>query len=202
MIIISRVFWLVEWAIIGIVIAVIVLMLLRLLSDAADLNPFSWAARTIRRLTDPFNIPVRRHLMGFGVDPKYSPLVVLLIAILLAWFALQLSDAFKKTAIGVLYSVATTEPVAAIGYILYGLVSIYITLVFMRIIFSWAMISHRNRLMRFLKNTTEPLLGPLRRMIPPLGMLDISPIVAFLILFLLQSAIAGTLLRGSMAGTM
>jgi YggT family protein len=51
--------------------------------------------------------------------------------------------------------------------------------------------------MRFLVKTTEPLLGPLRRIVPPLGMLDISPIVAFLILWLFQQAIAGTLLRGA-----
>jgi len=51
--------------------------------------------------------------------------------------------------------------------------------------------------MRFLIDVTEPLLGPLRRMIPPLGWLDISPIVAFFILLLLQAAVAGTLLRGA-----
>jgi uncharacterized protein YggT (Ycf19 family) len=39
-------------------------------------------------------------------------------------------------------------------------------------------------------------LGPLRRMIPPLGMIDISAIVAFIILWLFQAAIQGTLLRG------
>jgi YggT family protein len=57
------------------------------------------------------------------------------------------------------------------------------------------MVSYGNRLMRFLVDTTEPLLGPLRRMIPPLGRFDISPIVAFFILWLFQQAIAGTLLR-------
>ena len=51
--------------------------------------------------------------------------------------------------------------------------------------------------MRFLVDATEPLLGPLRRIIPPLGMMDISPIVAFFILWLFQAAIAGTLLRGA-----
>jgi YggT family protein len=49
--------------------------------------------------------------------------------------------------------------------------------------------------MRFLVRTTEPLLGPLRRMIPPLGMFDISPLVAFFIIWLFQAAIRGTLLR-------
>jgi YggT family protein len=51
--------------------------------------------------------------------------------------------------------------------------------------------------MRFLVDTTEPFLGPLRRVIPPLGRMDISPLIAFLILWLFQAAIAGTLLRGA-----
>jgi YggT family protein len=51
--------------------------------------------------------------------------------------------------------------------------------------------------MRFLFDVTEPLLGPLRRIIPPLGWIDISPIVAFIILWLFQAAIAGTLIRGA-----
>ncbi len=83
------------------------------------------------------------------------------------------------------------------GFILYGLISIYILLIIMRIVFSWGMVSYSNRIMRFLVNATEPLLGPLRRMIPPLGWIDISPIVAFMILWLFQAAIAGTLLRGA-----
>ena len=61
--------------------------------------------------------------------------------------------------------------------------------------FAWVMVSYSNRLMRFLVNATEPLLGPLRRMIPPVGMFDISPFVAFIIIWLFQAAIAGTLLR-------
>jgi YggT family protein len=63
------------------------------------------------------------------------------------------------------------------------------------------MVSYSNRLMRFLVDVTEPLLGPLRRIIPPLGWMDISPIVAFIILFLFQQAILGTLLRGAMIPT-
>ena len=68
---------------------------------------------------------------------------------------------------------------------------------FVRVIFSLAMVSYQNRLMRFLVDITEPLLAPLRRMIPPVGRFDISPIVAFLILYLFQAAVAGVLLRGA-----
>jgi YggT family protein len=87
--------------------------------------------------------------------------------------------------------------IRAIGFILYGLLSIYTLLIIIRIIFSWGMVSYTNRVMRFLVDVTEPLLGPLRRVIPRLGWLDISPIVAILILWLFQAAIAGTLLRGA-----
>jgi len=197
MIIISRTLLFVNWAVTAVIIAVILLMVFRMIANYADLNPFAWISLTIRRLTDPFVLPVRRALMGFGVDPKYSPLVVILIVILLGYFVLQLASTIAGTLSGLLVSLQQGAMVSALGFILYGLISIYILLIFIRIIFSWGMISYSNRIMRFLVNTTEPLLGPLRRMIPPLGAMDISPIVAFLILWLFQQAIAGTLLRGA-----
>jgi YggT family protein len=90
---------------------------------------------------------------------------------------------------------------ALLGHVLYGLLSIYIALISIRIVFSWGRVSYRNRIMRFLVDVTEPLLGPLRRMIPPLGFMDISPIVAVLIILLFRAAVAGTLLSaGSLRG--
>jgi YggT family protein len=197
MLVISRTFLFVQWIVIAAIIAVIALMVIRLISDAANLNPFSRTSLLIRQLSDPFVFRMRRGLMGFGIDPKYSPVVVILIAILLGWFVLQLAETLAYTAAGLLNSVRHGAMVSALGFIIYGAVSLYIIFIFMRIVFSWGMVSYSNRIMRFLVKTTEPLLGPLRRIVPPLGMLDISPIVAFLILWLFQQAIAGTLLRGA-----
>ncbi len=197
MLIISRTFLFVQWVVVAAIIAVIALMVIRLIADAANLNPFSRLSLLIRQLSDPFVFRMRRGLMGFGIDPKYSPIVVILIAILLGFFVLQLAETLAYTAAGLLYSVRDGAMVSALGFIIYGAVSLYIIFIFMRIVFSWGMVSYSNRIMRFLVNTTEPLLGPLRRIVPPLGSLDISPIVAFLILWLFQQAIAGTLLRGA-----
>jgi YggT family protein len=183
-------------AVTAIIVAIIVLMVLRLIGDAADLNPFGWPARTLRRLTDPFVMPVRGALRGFGVDPKFAPLVVILLAVLLGYFVLQLVGTLASTIAGVILSIQNGAMISVLGFILYGLISIYILLIFIRIIFSWGMVSYGNRIMRFLVDATEPLLAPLRRIIPPLGRMDISPIFAFLILWLFQQAIAGTLLRG------
>jgi YggT family protein len=131
------------------------------------------------------------------MDPKFAPLVVILLVILLGYFFLQLLGAIAFTITGVLASVRDGAMISVIGFILYGAISIYILLIGIRIVFSWGRLSYSNRIMRFLIDVTEPLLGPLRRIIPPLGWIDISPIVAFVILFLFQQAIAGTLLRGA-----
>lgn len=195
MLVISRTLLFFSWAVQAAIVAIILLMILRMIGDAKDLNPFGWASITLRRLTDGFVIPVRGAMRQVGVDPKFAPLLVILISILLGFFLMQLLSTIAMTVEGIISSVASGAIVSVVGFILYGLISIYILLIFMRIIFSWGMVSYGNRLMRFLVDTTEPLLGPLRRIIPPLGRFDISPIVAFFILWLFQTAIAGTLLR-------
>jgi YggT family protein len=178
------------------IVAVVALMIVRLITDAMDLNPFAWTSRTVRRLSDGFIVPVRGGLRGLGMDPKFAPLAVILVVILLGYYFLTLVRTIESTVAGVWVSVQSGSGFAALGYILHGLLSIYILLIIVRIVFSWARVSYSNRLMRFLVDVTEPLLGPLRRLIPPLGWIDISPIVALLILWLFQQAIEGTLLSG------
>lgn len=196
MLMIDRMVWFVNSGIKVLIVAVIALMIVRLIVDAMDLNPFAWTSRTVRRLSDGLVIPVRGGLRGFGIDTKFAPLVVILIVILLGYYVLQLVTTVAVMVAGVIESTRTGAVFRLIGFILDGLISIYILFIIIRIVFSWGRISYTNRVMRFLVNVTEPLLGPLRRMIPPLGWLDISPLVAILILVLFQQAIEGTLLRG------
>jgi YggT family protein len=193
--ILSRTFLFLQWMVIAAIIAIISLMVVRLIIAAADPNPFNWISRTSRRLSDPFVMPVRGGLIRATVDPKYAPLVVILITILLGWFFLALCGEVGGTLGGLILSAKRSDAVSALGFILYGAISIYMLLIFIRIVFSWGMLSYRNRVMRFLIDVTEPLLGPLRRIIPPLGIMDISPIFAFLILWLLKMAVQGTLIR-------
>ena len=194
--IIALIYWVIKYAVVTVIMAVIVLMLLRFILNYADLNPFSRPVMNLRRFSDPLVNPVRRALVGFGVAPNVAPLVTILLAILLAWFALVLAASVLNTVAGIIYSMQRAAFIALTGYVLYGLLGFYSLLIFIRIIFSWGMVSYANPIMRFLVNVTDPLLVPLRRMIPPLGMIDISPIVAFIIIWLFQAAIAGTLLNG------
>ena len=196
MLILSRIYWFINSAVIVVIVAVIALVLLRLLANQLNPNPFAWPSLTIRRLTDPLIGPTRRALLGFGIDPKFAPLVTILVTILLGWFVLQLVSSIANTLAGIISSLAQHAVIPIIGYLLFGLLTLYSLLIFIRIIFSWVTVSYSNRLMRFLVNATEPLLGPLRRIVPLVGVFDISPIVAFIIVWLLQRAVAGTLLSG------
>src|SRR6185295_18986579 len=136
MLIIARTFWFLTVAVQVTIAAVILLMIVRLIADAMDLNPFAWSSRTIRRLSDGLVIPVRGGLRGFGVDPKFAPLVVILIAILLGLFVMQLVTTIAMTIAGVMESIGIGAFFWVLGFILYGLLSIYILLIVIRVIFS------------------------------------------------------------------
>jgi YggT family protein len=170
------------------VVLLIVLLLLRALVNYADLNPFSWPALTIRRLTDPLIHPVRRGLVRAGLEPKIAPLVTILIAMLLGYFAVRLAGDARFTLNGIVRSLQQGSISKLIGYALFGLLAIYSLMIFMRIVFEWG-VSSVNPFRRFLVRVTEPVLGPFRRLIPPLGMFDISAIVVLLIIQLIQQAI-------------
>jgi YggT family protein len=196
MFIVAKLFEFIAYSIIAVISLFIVLMLIRLALNYADVNPFGRIVLFVRSLTDPYISPVRRTLGSLGIGPNAAPLVTILLVILVGWLALQLVASVLNTVAGVILSTQGRAPIALVGYVLYGGLALYSLLIFIRIIFQWGMVSSVNRVMRFLARATDPLLVPLSRMIPPLGMFDISPIIAFLILWLFQAAIAGTILRG------
>jgi YggT family protein len=185
----------IQYLIVGAVLGVIVLMLVRLALNYADMNPFSRPVIYVRRLSDPLVNPVRRSLLQFGFSPNITPLVVILITILLGWFVLQLTESILGMVVGVVAAARAANVVKLVGWLLYGFLDIYALLIVIRIIFSWGAVSSVNRVMRFLVNATDPFLVPLRRIIPPLGVFDISALVGLLLLWMLKSAVAAVLLR-------
>ena len=188
---IYELFW---YAVAAAILLLVALILLRTLVNYADLNPFGWPARTVRSLTDPFVNPIKRGLLRAGLEPKLAPLLTILIAVLLGWFAVQLVEAVLFTLNGIVLSLQLGRLISLVGFALYGLLAVFALLIFMRIVFSWGA-SSVNRVLRFLIRVTEPVMGPFRRLIPPLGMFDISPIVVLLLISLFQRAIVGTLIR-------
>lgn len=64
-----------------------------------------------------------------------------------------------------------------------------------RVLLSWVRVSPYHPAVEFLYRLTEPILAPLRRAIPPLGMVDISPVIALILLQILREVLVA-ILRG------
>lgn len=66
-------------------------------------------------------------------------------------------------------------------------------LIFARALVSWFPIDRNGAVVRALDQITEPILEPLRRIIPPIGMIDITPMLAMFFFFI----VGGMLMQGS-----
>ncbi len=64
-------------------------------------------------------------------------------------------------------------------------------LIFARAILSWFPIDRDGPIVRALADVTDPVLVPLRRVIPPLGTIDITPMIAFFLLMVIGGALSG-----------
>ena len=71
---------------------------------------------------------------------------------------------------------------------------VFLIMIVMSWLISFNVINTRNQfvagLWRILNAVTEPILGPIRRLVPPVGGLDLSPIIVFVVIFFLQQLIA------------
>jgi len=85
---------------------------------------------------------------------------------------------------------------AAIATLLSVILTVLYWLILIRALISWVNPDPYNPIVQFLYKTTEPILYPIRRMIPmQFGIgIDLSPIIAFLILIFLRSFLVKTLL--------
>ena len=99
MLVIKSLFQFITWGVTAIVFAAIVLVVLRSLINYMDLNPFSWLAVTLRRSTEPILRPVRAVLIGFRVDPKIAPFIVIILVIVAGYLLVQVIS-------GVLWTIA------------------------------------------------------------------------------------------------
>jgi len=70
----------------------------------------------------------------------------------------------------------------SIGGILVILLQLLAWAIFIRAILSWIQPDPSNPIVRLLDQITEPILAPLRQIVPRIGMIDITPMVAFFVI--------------------
>jgi len=167
----------------------VALLVLRLIFNYSDPNPFGKVGRFsyyLKKFTDSFVYPAARLLANFRIDTRLAPIVTILISAVLAFFALQIVWNTFFIIDGLTSAIAAGNIKAIIGFLLYTVLSIFVLFIFIRFISSWFVFT-RNTFLGFVKTVTDPILIPFQKLIPPIGMIDISAMILLIIIQLLQS---------------
>lgn len=157
------------------------------------LTPFGAWPRLVRRISEPVLLPLERRIIRAGGSPTDAPLWLLGIAIVGGLLLITL----VRWLIGAVYEVGvlTQAPprIWLIEAVSWGFRILMIALL-VRVIASWLGVSPYSKWMRPFVVLTDWLLEPLRRVLPPMGPLDLSPMVAYFLLWIAQQALVRALL--------
>ena len=149
------------------------------------LNPFGGVGRFFRKNVDPLLVPVERRVVRAGGRPSSAPfwaLTTVVIGGLLLIFLLQ----FLTTQIRIVGSAASAGPRGILALLIAWTFSVLRLALIVRVLSSWIRVSPFSPWIRWSFTLTEWILAPLRRMLPTVGMFDITPIVAYFGLVLLE----------------
>lgn len=153
-------------------------MLLRFWTQAIRVRAPNSLAHFISRLTDWLVQPLRRVLPGVGGYDWASLAAASLVALAAVGIVLGSANALTMSALLVLAIVRLLE------WALYG----FMALIIISAVFSW--VNPQAPLAPFVQTLTDPLMRPLRRVIPLVGNVDLSPLVALLLLQILLRVVA------------
>ena len=150
------------------------------------LNPFSPWARGTRRLMSPLIKPVERSIVRAGGTPSSAPWWTLIAGVVGGIVTLSALE-FLRDEVAYGYLAFSSGPRGIIHLLVKWTFSVLYLALLLRVIASWIRLNPHGRLVRWSYTITEPMLGPLRRALPALGMIDFSPLVAYFLLRLTQT---------------
>jgi len=81
----------------------------------------------------------------------------------------------------------------AVAYVLEFVINIYMYIIIARAIISWVNPDPYNPIVRFLYQATEPVLSRVRRLLPNMGGLDLSPIIVLIFIVFLQKFVINSI---------
>jgi len=150
------------------------------------ISPFNAIARFCRSTVDPLIVPIERKVVRAGGTPAAAPLWALAAVVVGGILLLTLLDFIR---LGVANSMIASQSGA--GGIFHMLVSWTFTILkialLVRVISSWLPVSPYSAWVRWSYVLSEPILAPMRRIVPNLGGLDVTPILAYFLLNLTES---------------
>lgn len=144
-------------------------------------------AQGILRLTSPLVVPLRRVVPSFGRLDTATLLVAFAVQYAAVFLILLIYVAFEIMQMPSIGAIALTSVVKLIMLS----VNLFAFAILIRVVLSWVAPGMHNPATAIIGTLSEPVLRPLRRVIPPMGGFDLSPMLAIIGLFALNIVIRG-----------
>jgi YggT family protein len=150
------------------------------------INPFHPMARVVRRFVDPLVTPIERRIVRAGGSPSSAPIWALVGAVFIGIVIISGLDFVLQGLVSMIFA-ASSGPMGLFVMLVRLTFDILRLAIIIVVLVSWLPISPFSAWVRWAFAITEPLLRPLRDIVPRLGMFDITPIVAYFLLKIIQS---------------
>ena len=155
-------------------------------------NLFGSLARFARSKIDPILEPIERKVVRAGGNPVSAPLWALAAVVIGGILLISVLDFLRTEIIGLAFAIQAGPR---------GLFKLAVAWTFdflriallVRVVSSWLPISPYSPWIRWSYAVSEPLLRPLRQVIPSMGPIDITPLIAYFVIGFIQGAVLGML---------
>lgn len=149
-------------------------VLIRFLLASSRANFYNPLSQFLVKITNPVLVPMRRFIPAIGKLDTAA--VVLALGLMVIKVLLLVSMQGSGVDLG-------TVAVFSVIELLRTVIHIYIFALIIQAVLSWVGNSYGNPLADILHSLTDPLLRPIRNVVPTIGMVDLSPMVAILLLY-------------------
>lgn len=153
-------------------IGAVIIRFLLALSRANFYNPLS---QFLVKITNPVLIPMRRFIPAVGKLDSAAVVLALGLMIIKVFLLLSMTGGDASLPLVAVYSVLE---------LLRTVIHIYIFALIVQAVLSWVGNSYGNPMADVLHSLTDPILRPIRNLIPTIGMVDLSPMIAILLLYI------------------
>lgn len=151
-------------------------------------NLFGGLARFSRSKIDPVLEPIERKVVRAGGNPQTAPLWALAAVIIGGILVISLLDFIRAEVVGLAFAVRSGP--GGIFKLLVSWTFDFIRIaILVRVVSSWLPVSPYSPWIRWSHVVSEPILKPLRQVIPAMGPIDITPIIAYFLIGFIQGAV-------------
>ncbi|HEY9382234.1 MAG TPA: YggT family protein [Gemmatimonadales bacterium] len=149
------------------------------------LAPFGWWPRLVRRWSDPVVQPIERRLLRAGASPQDAPLWLVGVTLVLGLLAITAVRWLLSVA-ALLGSMQNAGVTAWLRLAVIAASSLVSLAIIVRVVGSWLGAGRYNRGMRPVFLLSDWIVEPIRRRLPGFGPLDLSPLVAYVLILVLR----------------